>query len=537
MTQVFTDAQTQEILSLMQQHFSVAQYIGARYVPIFGRKGEDSIEWDNTAPYEPLTIVLYQGNSFTSRQYVPAGVDINNSEYWASTGIYNAQIEAYRNEVLTFDNRINDNAENISDNADAITTINSDNWVTENRLANGSVTNNKIADGSISNDKISIEVWRKHARFTSPELFGAIGDGVADDTEAFKQMLLDMQDGDLCVLQSSDYLVTEPLTINVSFARFTSFCASESKPCINFRFASYNNVHCVDCFGTGNTFTNIHFKQDSRDTESYLIYIDAVNNYYNIDYVFNECVFSNCWNCFGVVGRNLHITNCLISSVSATAIVIKQPNYATALRGFVFDNNRFHIAGMIINTTEVSNYSETFNLMLVNNFIDFSKRLYIGISDNVNISGNTVAQTTYQDGYLVLFSNTVNANTCAYISNNMVNTLGSPTSAPGYGPISGLYNHTTDVKGTINISGNMFYTVYNGARGVIVCPETNNDVVLLICGNTIHTNGSGTPIQIVNDENIKGLISGNVVTTKESTNFISAVSLTVVDNFTANVTF
>ena len=92
---------------------AVRQYVGARYVPIFGRKGENSIVWDNTKPYEPLTVVLYQGASYTSRQYVPIGIDIRNEEYWALTGNYNAQVEQYRQEVRTFDGRITANAEAI----------------------------------------------------------------------------------------------------------------------------------------------------------------------------------------------------------------------------------------------------------------------------------------------------------------------------------------------------------------------------------------------------------------------------------------
>lgn len=92
----------------------VRQYIGSRYVPIFGRKGEESILWDNSAPYEPLTVVLYQGNSYTSRQYVPIGIDIHNEEFWANTGNYNAQVEQYRQEVLTFDDRITDNTDAIA---------------------------------------------------------------------------------------------------------------------------------------------------------------------------------------------------------------------------------------------------------------------------------------------------------------------------------------------------------------------------------------------------------------------------------------
>lgn len=99
----------EEIAQILEEFFKVVgtrQYIGARYVPLFGRKGETSIQWDNSAPYEPLTIVLYQGDSYTSRQYVPAGVAITDESFWALTGNYNAQIESYRREVQGFSDRI-----------------------------------------------------------------------------------------------------------------------------------------------------------------------------------------------------------------------------------------------------------------------------------------------------------------------------------------------------------------------------------------------------------------------------------------------
>ena len=94
----------------------VTQYIGARYVPLFA----DPIEWDSARAYEPLTIVLYQGNSFTTRQYTPAGIDINNEAFWAETGNYNAQIEVYRNEVKAVKVANADNAKKIEDNAKKI---------------------------------------------------------------------------------------------------------------------------------------------------------------------------------------------------------------------------------------------------------------------------------------------------------------------------------------------------------------------------------------------------------------------------------
>ena len=82
---------------------STTQYIGARYVPLFA----DPIEWNKTRTYEPLTIVIHEGNSYTSRQYVPIGIDIDNDDYWALTGNYNAQVEQYRKDVIKIDSLVN----------------------------------------------------------------------------------------------------------------------------------------------------------------------------------------------------------------------------------------------------------------------------------------------------------------------------------------------------------------------------------------------------------------------------------------------
>nr|DAO55086.1 MAG TPA: hypothetical protein [Bacteriophage sp.] len=94
----------------------VRQYVGARYVPVFA----NPIEWSDTREYEPLTIVTYQGNSYTSMQYVPTSISIADTAYWALTGNFNAQMEAYRAEVRAFDDRINANAAAINANAAAI---------------------------------------------------------------------------------------------------------------------------------------------------------------------------------------------------------------------------------------------------------------------------------------------------------------------------------------------------------------------------------------------------------------------------------
>lgn len=85
---------------------AVKQFIGNRYVPAFA----DPTEWDSRRTYEALTVVTYNGDSYTSAQDVPAGTAITNEKYWKHTGSYNAQVEKYRGEVTNLKTRV-DNLE------------------------------------------------------------------------------------------------------------------------------------------------------------------------------------------------------------------------------------------------------------------------------------------------------------------------------------------------------------------------------------------------------------------------------------------
>lgn len=93
--EIFKQSILDDVRVMMQTTGQVTQYIGARYVPLFA----DPIEWDDQREYEPLTVVTYQGNSFTSCQFTPKGIAITDESFWVSTGNYNAQIEQYRREV------------------------------------------------------------------------------------------------------------------------------------------------------------------------------------------------------------------------------------------------------------------------------------------------------------------------------------------------------------------------------------------------------------------------------------------------------
>ena len=85
-------------------------YIGARYIPLFCG------DWDNTLEYEPLSIVSYEGNSYTSRTFVPTGVAITNTDYWFVSGNYNQQVESYRREVVQYKEDLEQDMSSLEDN-------------------------------------------------------------------------------------------------------------------------------------------------------------------------------------------------------------------------------------------------------------------------------------------------------------------------------------------------------------------------------------------------------------------------------------
>lgn len=114
------------------------QYIGARYVPKFFKNPDDlSNDWKSGVMYEALTIVTYNNDSYTSKIPVPdtVGDPASNPQYWACTTKYTAALVALQTTVGNHENRL-DHLE-------------------------------------------LLDV------FVTPQMFGAVGDGVHDDAQAF----------------------------------------------------------------------------------------------------------------------------------------------------------------------------------------------------------------------------------------------------------------------------------------------------------------------------------------------------------------
>lgn len=125
-------------------------YTGMRYVPVFA----DPAEWSSANSYEPLEIVIHEGNSYTSKTFVPVGVEITNQEYWANTGNYNAQVEQYRQDVAVVKDQISAANANIGNINTQIGEINAQIDEIETEIRDGiylCLGDSWVAEGTIAN--------------------------------------------------------------------------------------------------------------------------------------------------------------------------------------------------------------------------------------------------------------------------------------------------------------------------------------------------------------------------------------------------
>ena len=86
------------------------QYIGPKIVPHFA----DPAEWSINNEYDALSIVTNNGNTYWAKYNVPSGIDISNTEYWYLSAYPDAQIQAYRNEVMEYAEIVDDYATQVT---------------------------------------------------------------------------------------------------------------------------------------------------------------------------------------------------------------------------------------------------------------------------------------------------------------------------------------------------------------------------------------------------------------------------------------
>lgn len=70
------------------------RYVGNRCIPM------PMGNWDKNKEYENLSVVLASnGDSYTSKKNVPKGIELSNTEYWAISSKFNAQLEVQKQRI------------------------------------------------------------------------------------------------------------------------------------------------------------------------------------------------------------------------------------------------------------------------------------------------------------------------------------------------------------------------------------------------------------------------------------------------------
>ena len=185
----------------------IRNYVGARYVPKFA----DPVEWQANTSYEAMVIVTYNNSSYTSKIPVPptVGNPAENSKYWVLTGNYNAQVEEYRKATV---NHINDksNPHNVTKSQIGLTNVSN----YDQSKAIKSITRNGTTFTATALDGSTTTFNQQGNEYVTPEMFGAKGDGVTDDTKAF-QDCFDYVSNNLVaiILSGKKYILNSPVFI------------------------------------------------------------------------------------------------------------------------------------------------------------------------------------------------------------------------------------------------------------------------------------------------------------------------------------
>lgn len=175
----------------------MSKYIGNRYVPLHCGK------WNKTNSYESLSVVIDdEGNSYTSIKNVPSQIELTDTNFWVLSGIFNLQYENLR---LQMEERVK-YYNNVAEMKADIT------------LKDGQCV--KTLGYYYPNDGGQCEYIYQNQEFKpivknyiTPEMFGAKGDGVTDDTEAIQEAF-DSDLSNIVIFDRKTYFITSQLNIN-----------------------------------------------------------------------------------------------------------------------------------------------------------------------------------------------------------------------------------------------------------------------------------------------------------------------------------
>lgn len=212
---------------------AIKKYIGARYAPKFMGA------WDKASEYAALSVVYTNEQSYVSRKTVPANTEITNTEFWIKSADWNAQVTEYNQNVERYEKEVLKYADTVNNLVGkTVYTYNTkDDMAADKRVQlndtlmtcgyamvgdkRGSfykaVTSTSAKAIAIQNglyaEPFELEET-KDSTVITPEQFGAVGDGVTDDSTAIQTAINYASDNGLTLkIPSKVYAIKKTLNI------------------------------------------------------------------------------------------------------------------------------------------------------------------------------------------------------------------------------------------------------------------------------------------------------------------------------------
>lgn len=343
--------------------------------------------WSIDIAYRKLTVVLHEGNSYTAKQDVPVGISIYNTDFWAETGDYNQQIEdaisLMDGVVIAFDT-VERMQEATNLKPGMICHTNGFHEPGDNGAAYYHISAdedpNEMDVISLSNGLYA--VFANAESYVTPEMFGAIGDGINDDSDCLEKCSSYSNP----ILLQNEYLISRIVVLHNSI--FGDGLGKIILPNVQDAYLYVGLTNAI--------IDGISFESNSKN--GYTLYLAQSNN------TVSNCVFYNSGVAIrSIAGVNIH--HCYLHNVT-TGIYVSSTNEYIDINNIKIENDsdyrldlfeQLGKSGILLEaTTSVANISDIYMSNVLENFI-YAQAKSVTISDCMLVNGLVVKVVGFDD--------------------------------------------------------------------------------------------------------------------------------------------
>lgn len=359
-----------------------------------------------------------------------------------------------------------------------------DNWLEEHpeattTIQDGAITTKKIADGAVTEDKLSAALKLNSIKnYVTPEMYGATGDGVTDDSTAIQAA---SQNGVIIGNSDKTYYIGADCKLsnsiaNINFIVDKSATISAEKDDLFIVNCTFKNNEFYPDTGRGFWILSVTGSKNIAIENCYFskgvsaVYIDRCSDVKirnNIFEDFRQYGLSAGGNGYGILlieTQNVIISNNFFRDVARHSIYISHDSTSTYCENILIDGNIFEWDSAVVGNT--TGFEVT---------ISIRPAKYITISNNLFLNMFAVCEFAVQEIYV---GGTLTAACSQHVTIN--SNKGSFANHPRhsltgviFAPADETYSALVAVSDVV-ISNNVF-TI---EKGVFVCCNALNDVCI-----------------------------------------------------------